>query len=266
VRTIAKLAVAVVIAAPNWSAAINDADITQWRRASGGEAKALTFLIEAAWSEGEARERGISVSDEEAREAIDEKPHDGLKRSDLVYEARTKLLAARIRDQIAQPAAQSVTPEQIDAYVRTYPRMEPERRRARLVIAPSRAKAKAALRALENNVAWRSAARRFGGSGAPRTLEPGVLPDHVEHAVFNAAPNALTRYGTYVFKVIEIIPGGSTPLDQQRATAWEILSSEAQASAITDFKAEFRARWRLRTTCARAYETHPDCGNPPTVE
>jgi hypothetical protein len=69
-----------------------------------------------------------------------------------------------------------------------------------------------------------------------------------------------------VFKVIEIIPGGPTPLDQQRATAWEILSSEAQARAINAFSAEFRSRWRLRTTCAPGYNTHPDCANPPTVE
>jgi hypothetical protein len=262
----AKLAVAVTIAAPGWSKAITDNDVGDWRRASGGEAKALTFLIEAAWSEGEARERGIAVSDEEAREAIDEKPHDGLTRRDLVYQARTKLLATRVRDQIAQPAAQSVTPEQIEAYVQTHPRTEPERRRTRLVIARSRAKAKAAVRGLENNVTWRTTARRYGGSGAPRVIEPGVLPDKVERAVFKAPRNVLTRYGAYVFKVTEIIPSGPVPLEQQRATAWEILSSEAQASAINAFRAEFRARWRLRTTCAAAYKTHPDCNGPPTVE
>jgi parvulin-like peptidyl-prolyl isomerase len=265
----AKLAVAVTIAAPGWSTAINDQDVAHWQRAAGGEAKALTFLIEAAWSEGEAWERGIAVSDSEAREAVDEKPRDGLKRSDLVYKARVGLLATRIRDQIAQPAAEGVTPEQIDAYVQTHPRREPERRATRLVIAPSRSKAKAAQRALDHKLTWRSAARRYGanaGSGAPRTIEPGVLPKKVEHAVFKAPRKALIRYGTYVFKVTQIIPGGPTPLDQQRATAWEILSSEAQATAITNFKAEFRFRWRLRTTCAAAYESHPDCSNPPTVE
>jgi parvulin-like peptidyl-prolyl isomerase len=266
-RTFAKLAVAVTIAAPGWSAAISDQDVEHWRRASGGEAKALSFLIDAAWTRGEARERGIAVSDEEARQAVDQKPRDGLTRRDLVDQARTELLATRIRDQIAQPAAQSVTPEQIEAYVQTHPRTEPERRTTRVMITPSRAKAKAALRALENKVTWRSAAKRYGsGSGAPRTIEPGVLPDKVERAVFKAPRSALTRYGIYVFKVIKIIASERTPLDQQRATAWEILSSEAQAGAIDAFRAEFRSRWRLRTTCAPAYTTHPDCNNPPTVE
>ena len=42
--------------------------------------------------------------------------------------------------------------------------------------------------------------------------------------------------------------------------------AEAQRNAIEAFKAEFRAKWRPRTTCAPAHLTHPDCGNSPTVE
>jgi len=104
-----------------------------------------------------------------------------------------------------------------------------------------------------------------------RTLEQLLESEHPSPpqstaAVFTARGQPLTRYGIYVFKVIKIIPGEPTPLDQQRATAWEILSSQAQASAINAFTAEFRARWRVRTTCAPAYETHPDCANPPTGE
>lgn len=267
-RRLAKVAVAVAVAAPGYSQTISDADITHWQRAAGDRTQALNFLIGAAWSQGEATERGIAVSDGEAREAIDEKPHDGLTRSDLVYQARISLLDARIRDQIAQPAAQSVTPEQIEAYVRANPRSQPEQRTIRLVVASSRAKAKAALRAIRNKLTWRSAARRYDseGNGAPQTIEPGMLPLRVERAVFNAPVNKTTRYGTSVFKVTAITPSGPLPLEQQRATAWEILSSEAQKRAITAFTSEFRSRWRIRTACAPPYATHADCSNPPTVE
>jgi hypothetical protein len=265
-RRLAKLAVAATIAAPGFAQTVSDQDVAHWKRATGGEAKALSFLIEAAWTRGEAQERGITVSDAESGKAVDEQPHDGLARRDLVYEARVTLLTARVRDQIGQPAAQSVTPEQIDAYVQTHPRTEPERRVTRLIVATTRATAEAALRALESRVTWQSTAKRYGGSGAPRTIEPGVLQKRLERAVYEAPRNALTRYGRYVFKVTEILPGGPTPLKQQRATAWEILSSQAQANAIDAFSTEFRSRWRLRTTCAAAYATHPDCGNHPTVE
>src|SRR6476469_8872913 len=103
--TLATLAIAVTIAAPGFSRAIGDQDVARWSRDGDG----LGFLIEAAWTEGEAQERGIAVTGAEAREAVDEQPHDGLTRGDLVYASRVRLLEARIRDQLAQPAAQSVT-------------------------------------------------------------------------------------------------------------------------------------------------------------
>jgi len=259
--SLAKFAIAATIAAPGFSRSIGDQDVAHWSRAGDG----LGFLIQAAWTEGEAQERGIAVTDSEAREAVDEAPHNGLTRSDLVYASRVRLLEARIRDQIAQPAAQSVTPEQIDAYVQEHPRTEPERRRLRLFVASDRAEARAAQRALRRGRTWRSAARRYAteGDGAARTIEPGLLADRVEKAVFRAPRNALTRYGTAVFKVTAIIPGGPTPLAQQRATAWEVLSSAAQARAIDLFELDFRARWRLRTTCAPEYATHLDCSGSP---
>ena len=90
-----------------------------------------------------------------------------------------------------------------------------------------------------------------------------MLPLQLERAVFNAPRNTLTRYGATVFKVTAITPGGPTPLKQQRATAWEILSSEAQRSAISAFEAEFRSRWRPRTTCAPAVRDAPGLRKPP---
>ena len=63
----------------------------------------------------------MQVSDPEAQQAITDEPHDGLTRQDLIYEAKLSLLTAGIRAQIEQPAAQSVTPEQIGAYVDAQP-------------------------------------------------------------------------------------------------------------------------------------------------
>ena len=43
-----------------------------------------------------------------------------------------------------------------------------------------------------------------------------------------------------------------TPMKTQRATAWEVLASEAQEQALTSVRApRSRAKWRARTTCAR---------------
>ena len=249
------------VAAPGWSKAITTEEAQRWERAVPG------FVIPAAWTEGEARERGVVVSDAEAREALDERPHDGLTRSDLLYQARITLLTARIDEHITQPAALSVTPEQVEAYVHAHPRTDPETRAVRLVRAASRADAKRALAALARGLTWASAIRRYsdGGSGR-RTIEPGALEERVERAVFRAPRNALTRYGTDVFKVIAINPPRPAPLDQQRASAWEILASDAQQQALEAFRRDLRAKWRPRTTCAAGYASSPDCGNPPTGE
>jgi hypothetical protein len=262
----AKFAVAVTIAAPGFSRAIGDDQIAHWRQAQGGDARALSFLIDAVWNEGEAQERGISVTDQEASDAVDEQPRDGLTRNDLIYQARVGLLATRIRDQIAQPAAQSVTPEQIDAYVAAHPRSVPERRRARIFATGSRGQAKAIQRSIRRGLSWKSAAKRHGASAAPRTIDRSSVDERLERAIYGAPKNAVTRYGVVVFKVIEIEASRPMPIAQQRATAWEGLSSEAQQNAIDAFKLEFRAKWRQRTACGPLHRTHPDCGNSPTVE
>jgi foldase protein PrsA len=262
----AKLAVAVTIAAPGFSRAIGDDQIAHWRQAQGGDARALSFLIDAAWSEGEAQERGIGVTGEDAAQAVDKQPHDGLTKNDLIYEARIALLAARIRDQIAQPAAQSVTQPQIDAYVQAHPLLGDEQRRVRLLVARNRSQAKAAAKALRRGLTWERTADRYTRNGGAGLLTYETPDDRLERAIFRARRNRLTRYGRYVFKVTKITPAGPLPLDQQRATAWEVLSSEAQQRAIDAFKLEFRAKWRPRTICEPPRVTHPDCGNSPTVQ
>jgi len=112
---VAKLAVAVTVAGPTFSTTIDDADVADWSQAGG-----VAHLIRAAWTEGEAAERQVTVSDEDVREAMDP-PHDGLTRTQRLYEARIDLLDAALKAPISQAAAQSVTQAQIDAYVAAHP-------------------------------------------------------------------------------------------------------------------------------------------------
>jgi hypothetical protein len=226
--------------------------------------EALKLLIGAAWTEGEASERGITVSDAEVREEA--LPDEARTRADELLLARVALLTARIRDQITKPAALSVTPEQIEAYVRANPRMDPERRRARVLQARSRAHAKRALAAIRSGLTWSGAAKRHGSDGSRRTLDEGSDLSRDERAIFRAAKGELTRYGATVFRVTEISPQRPAPPDVQRAQAWEILSSERQQQALVAFGQAFNDKWRARTTCAVAYAGHESCGNPPTDE
>ena len=84
------------------------------------------MLIAAAWTEGEAAERGITVTEAEIDEEAETDP--GLSRAKQQFLARISLLKARIQDPVKQAAAQSVTPDQIEAYVAANPRLDPEER------------------------------------------------------------------------------------------------------------------------------------------
>ena len=248
---------AATITAPARTATVSNETLAHWDGA-------LKFLIEAAWTEGEALERGITVTSAETRSQAE--PDERRNRADELFIARVELLTARIRDQITQPAAQSVTPEQIEAYVQANPRMEPEERRIRVVAAHSRTHAKRALAKLAKGLTWSSAVRRYGSGQAQRTVRARSDVRGWQRAVLRAEPGELTRYGTHVFKVTTVTPTHPAPADVQRAQAWEILSSEAQKQALAAFDQAFKEKWRARTTCAPAFAAHESCGNPPTGE
>jgi len=260
--------VAATVAAPGYSTTIEQSAVDHWKRAMGGERAALRVLVGGAWIEGEAKERKVVVSRKDAEDAVDRKPADGLTRRDFVYVARLTLLRANIEEQITQPAAQSVTPAQVDEYVQTHPRMEPERRRVRIVLAKTRKVARLVERKLAHGLTWKLAARRYsliGGLG-PKTIEPGDQDEDVERAIFGAQPKRLMRYRAWVFKVVKVLPAHPTPLATQRAAAWEILASEAEQEALDEFRMNFAIKWRARTTCASAYAREPECAQPQQVE
>jgi hypothetical protein len=54
---------AVAVAIPGWSASIDGGQIAHWKASTTSTTAALSLLIDAPWTEGEARERGIVVSE-----------------------------------------------------------------------------------------------------------------------------------------------------------------------------------------------------------
>jgi foldase protein PrsA len=287
--TLAAVAVAVSVSAPDYSATVEDREVRQWTRIEGGsEERALRGLIEAAWMEGEARERGIMVTGAQVLETYKEAKRDdfareadfrrflrrsGHTRETLRRRVRIDLVTQAVRDQITQPAALGVTPEQVDAYVDAHPQQVPERREVRLIIAGTRADGRRARRDVKRGVPWRTVERRYATdrTPAPVRVEPGVLHPKLDTAVFAAERNAVggpisTRVGHYVFKVIEIRPARPRSRAAQEAQAWEHLASEAQQEALDDFRVQFTAKWRARTRCAPRFADHEYCAQPPTVQ
>ncbi len=258
-RRVAKFAVVVSIAGPGFSRGIDDAEVARWAKAGG-----VGFLVPAAWTEGEAVERGIAVSDADV-EAATASRHDGLSPQDLRYEARIGLLNAALRAPIQQAAAQSVTPAQIDEYVRENPASAPETRRIRIIAASSIHRAEQIKRAIARGLTWKAAARRFRAPDGVRV----VTTDPVDGALYKAANDAhkgrLTRHGRDVFTVLEIRPERPLPRDQLQAHAWEVLAGDAQQRATDEYEAAIKAKWRPRTTCDDPATARDFCSNSPTV-
>ncbi|WP_157591783.1 hypothetical protein [Solirubrobacter soli] len=248
-RRVAKFAVVATVAAPGFSKEIGDGDVFRWTHAGG-----IGALIGAAWTEGEAAERQISVSDQDVTEAI-APPHDGLNAKDRRYEAKVSLLDAALKAPILQQAAQSVTQQQIDDYVTQHPKLAPEQRRVRAIEARSTQEARRIKAAIQRGLTWRAAARRY------RTV---VTHDVGDVNIDRAPVHTVLRFRRTVFEVTSIRPARPLPIDQQKAQAWELLAGEAQQRAANEFEQAMQAKWRPRTTCAAPASAKDFCSNSPT--
>jgi foldase protein PrsA len=256
--------------------AIERDELARWTRAVKQERRALDILIRSAWFEGEAREQGIVVTARQVRARLRAEGNrpapNGLTRADVVKRQRAELFAETIRERIGTMAAQSVTQEQIDAYVQAHPRTEPETRSFRVILTRSERTARRATRALKAGVSWRTVARRYSldeASARQGGLQPPVtrdlLPARLRRAAFGAERGELvgpirTQFGYHVLRLVEIVPEHPTPLKTQRAAAWEVLAGEAQQNALEAADAAFTAKWRPRTVCAPDLAGHRGCG------
>jgi len=266
VLKIAILAVAATVAAPGYSASVDDADVDRLTRAGNARAVVFQTLVEQAWVDGEAKERAIVVTAEEVQDAIDDEfsarelrmylKETGLTKTLLRDRIRSALELAQIRQQVLEPAAKSVTPDQVKAYVDANPQMLPASRTVRLVLAKSRAEAKRIERRLARGATWATV------GGHEDELAPSR--SRVTKAIFRAKVDEITRYGRVVFRVTEHTPERPMPRAQQEAQAWERLATDAQQHALDTFTAQFTEKWRARTSCAAAYAAHPRCPQPPS--
>ena len=169
------------------------------------------------------------------------------------------MLEQALREPVLTAAAQSVTQEQIDAYVHAHPRTEPEQRTLRIVVTTSDRAARRALAALKRGATWRTV------GGRRTTVTRAELPARIGRVAFTAQRGALVgpiRSGSehYVIKITEVEPEHPTPLKTQNAAAWEVLASEAQQNALTAYETALTDKWRPRTICAPDLAAHRDCG------
>src|SRR3954449_4566416 len=137
----------------------------------------LQLLISFQWLEGEAKEQGIKISDDEVKKSFEQQkkqsfPKDadyqkflkdsGQSEADIMLQVKADLLASKIRDKVVK-GKDKVSDAQIqDFYNKNKARFaQPERRDLLVVLTKAEAKAKAAKKAIKGGQSWKSVAKKY---------------------------------------------------------------------------------------------------------
>jgi foldase protein PrsA len=251
--------------------------------------QALGQLIMFSWLEGEAADRGISVSDDEVEKSFVEQkklsfPKDadyqaflkssGQTEEDVLQRVRFDLLSNRIREQVTK-GEDRVTEQQVaDYYEKSKARFaQPDRRDLLLVLTRTRAQAEKAKTELASGRSWKAVATEYSIDaskalgGEVNDVSKGQQDKALDEAIFDALKGELrgpvkTRLGYYVFTVTKIERASRQTFEQAKPTIKQLLMAERQQKALEDFTERFRRKWRERTECSEGF-LMPDCSNGP---
>src|SRR3954468_2349971 len=250
----------------------------------------MQLLVSFKWIEGEAKAKGIKVSDKEVKASFDKQKKQafpkaadfdkflkdsGQTESDILKRVRLDTLSNKIRDKVTK-GKDKVTDAQIAAfYNKNKARFaQPERRDLRIVLTKSKAKAEQAKKAIQSGQPFKKVVKKYSIDQASKA-QGGKLPavakgqqeKALDTAIFKAKKNQLTgpvktQFGYYVFDVSKITPASQQTLAQAKATIKQTLASQNQQKALDSFVKSFRKRWKAKTDCRDGYRTQ-DCKNAP---
>jgi foldase protein PrsA len=250
----------------------------------------MSFLVSAAWIQGEAHDRGVKYTDAQAKKEFDtqrdqsfpqEKDYvsflknSGYVQEDLLYRIRVQQLSQKLRDSVIKGKDKVTDAQVADYYNKNKSRYAtPERRDLRIVLTKSSAKAEEAKKALQSGQDWKTVAAKYSIDQSSKA-NGGVLPavargqqeKSLDDAVFTATKGALqgpvkTQFGYYVFQVTKVTPASQQTLDQAKQNIKSLLVTEGQQKALDAFIKDFRTKWKDRTDCRSGFKT-ADCKGQP---
>jgi foldase protein PrsA len=250
----------------------------------------MQLLIQNEWVEGEAKERGVKVTDAEVRKAFDQQKKQsfpkekdyqqflktsGFTEQDVLFRVRLETLSTKLREAVIK-GKDKVSDAQIsDYYNKNKAKFaQPERRDLRIVLTKTASKANEAKKALQGGATWKSVTKRYSvdqttkaQGGKLLAVAKGQQEPSLDKAVFAAKKGVLTgpiktQFGFYVFEVQKITPKSQQSLEQAKATIRGIVTSDNSQKALETFLKDFKKQWKDETVCAKNYVTQ-DCSNAP---
>jgi parvulin-like peptidyl-prolyl isomerase len=243
--------------------------------------QALSDLILSRWIQGEAADRGITVSDREVEQRLEQikeqnfgsekefqrfLDQSGFTPEEALDRVRLTLLGERIQEELVT-GAEAVAQEDIETVYeqQTSQFQQAESRDVRVIVNKSEQEVEQAKAELEEDDSpenWERVAKEFSTDDATKDsggLREGVVEgegdEAFDEAVFGAEEGELvgpfeTEDGFNLIQVVKVQPAETTPLSEASKQIEQQLQS-AQGQAVLDaFEEDLTAKWSERTFCA----------------
>lgn len=252
----------------HWSTVLADEG-----RTAGPSARerALELLISSEWIVGEAAHRGMTVHGSEIERKIAAKRSTGGEDaltevmkwtgrniSDLRYEIRTELAAARLQHYMArqEAIAARIPRAQVLRYYNREPQFRHSERRTFNFIEylPSLAAGRRMAAEIRRGKRIASVAIRETRERPSPLPVPGDVNGKIHTAIFRASPHVLVgplpwNDSYAIFEVTRIILPGRQPLAKVQSAIEQKLAAEAREQMHAFVLDTWRARWRDLTKC-----------------
>jgi foldase protein PrsA len=246
--------------------------------------QALGDLLDIIWIEGEAQDRGITVSSREVDTLLQQTKkqsfkteaeyqqflkRSGFNQDDVDLRIRLQLLSQKIQKEI-QDGASSASRDDAEKYYEANKSnySQPEQRDVRVIVNTDQSKINAALQALQSDDSaanWQKVAAKYSTDpssrnqgGLRKAVTAGALPQPVDSQVFAAAEGQLggpvsTPNGSYIYEVTSIKPATTQPFDSVAAQIQQQLTGQLQQDDFNAFLGDYRDKWINLTICADGY-------------
>ncbi|HWV84478.1 MAG TPA: peptidyl-prolyl cis-trans isomerase [Capillimicrobium sp.] len=253
----------------------------------------MTFLITSQWIEQEAAERDITVTDQQVEKELDKLKEQqfqkeseyedflksqGMTNDDVLFQQRLTMLRQKLQEQITK-GKDKVTDAQIQAYYDKNKQRfaTPETRDVRIILTKTEAQAEEAKQALEDGGSWKDVAKEYSIDDASKDtggklqgIAKGQQEKALDDAIFGAEKGELsgpvkTQFGWYVFEVEKITPAEQQSLEDAKETIKQIVTSENQQKALTQFEENWKKQFTAETVCRADFEV-AECENAPKTE
>lgn len=246
--------------------------------------QAINDLLDLYWIEKEAKDLGVSVSEREVTDRVDQVKEQQFKGSaeryqkfldrsgytdeDVRRRISLQLLAQKIQSQVSEDAGSASDADVrkfYEANIETF--QQPASRDIRIIFNEDEAKVKAAVSALEGDDSpgnWDKVAARYStdpskdSGGVKDGVTEGTYPEPLNSDIFEAETGQLegpikATGGFYAFQVEKATEESAQPLEQVSQQIKQQLTAQLQQEAFAAFLADYRDRWTQVTVCAEDF-------------